>query len=579
LLRDGNTRVPVKQGPCRISIGAVPVSVLLLAALTCGAAPLSEAASPDRPPAPSAPRASATIPSAPPRVVFTDVTREAGIAFAQSFGDTRFSNLVEALGSGVAWLDYDQDGRLDLYFATAKFTKGISEGEAPKERPLNRLYRNRGDGTFEDVTLKAGVGCEGCFSAGVSVADYDNDGRPDIYVDNVGPNVLFHNRGDGTFEDVTAKAGVGHPGCSVASVWVDVDRDGLLDLYVGNYIQYDPDYHRFYAPDGFPGPLAYEPQGDALYRNLGNGRFEDVSAAWGMTKRGRAMGVAAADYDGDGWDDIYVTNDATENFLLRNDGGRRFEEVAAVAGVAFNGMADQTASMSVDFGDFDGDGLPDILVSDNAYGSLFRNEGSQFTDAAPRSGLARASAQFVGWGAFFFDDDNDGDLDIFKVNADLSRLFGQEPQLFENTGGHFRDVSTRSGPVFRGALMGRAAAFADYDDDGDPDIALNNLGSAAILLRNDGGNRGHSITLLLRGTKSNRDGIGAKVTVTAAGRTQTAEKRSSGGYLSQNDPRLRFGIGSATAAARVEIAWPSGARQILNDVPSNRVVEVREPAP
>ncbi|MBI3449294.1 MAG: CRTAC1 family protein [Acidobacteria bacterium] len=510
-------------------------------------------------------------------VVLTDVTAVSGIDFTQSFGDGKFSNLIEAVGSGVAWLDFDQDGFMDLYLATARYRPGVSEGEPPKGVPRNRLYRNRGNGTFEDVTAKAGVSCETCFAMAVSVADYDNDGWPDIYVANDGPNVLFHNLGNGTFRDETSRAGVGNPGASTAGVWLDLDRDGLLDLYVANYIELDVAYKRYYAPDGFPGPLAYEPQPDALYRNLGGGRFEDVTAKMGVTKRGRAMSATAADYDGDGWDDIYVTNDATENFLWRNREGRGFEEVAAMAGVAFNGMADQTASMSVDFGDYDGDGRPDIYVSDNAYGSLFHNDGGQFTDAAAPSGLARASAQFVGWGAFFFDADNDGDLDLFKVNADLSRLFGQEPQLFENAGGIFRDVSMSAGPFFRKPLMGRAAAFADFDNDGDPDIVLNNLSAPAILLRNDGGNRGHAVTLLLRGTASNRDGIGAKVSVTSGGKTRTAERRSSGGYLSQNDPRLAFGIGSATSAARVEIAWPSGRHQTLTAVPAGKVVVVEEP--
>jgi hypothetical protein len=517
-------------------------------------------------------------PLAAPGVVFTDVTKDAGITFVHTFGDGSFSNLVEAVGSGAAWLDYDQDGWMDLYLATGKYLRGVSDGAAPQGTFLNRLYHNRGDGTFEDVTVKAGVGCEGCFSMGVTVGDYDNDGWPDIYVANDGPNVLFHNRGNGTFSDETSRAGVGNPGCSAAAVWLDFDHDGLLDLYVGNYIKYDPNYKRYYAPDGFPGPLAYEPEPDALYRNLGKGIFEDVTGKVGLTKRGRAMSVTAFDYDGDGWDDIYVTNDASENFLLHNIQGKRFEEVAAFSGVAFNGMGDQTASMAVDVGDYDGDGAPDIYVSDNAYGSLFRNEGGQFTDTAPQTGLARSSAQFVGWGAFFFDFDNDGDLDIFKVNADLSRLFGQEPQLFENAGGAYRDVSTKMGPWFQRATMGRGAAFADFDNDGDDDVILNNLNSPAVLLRNDGGNRNHSIALLLRGSASNRDGIGAKVKVTVAGRTQTSERRSSGGYISQNDPRLRFGIGAATSADRVEIAWPSGRRQVLTAVPAGRVVIVEEPA-
>jgi hypothetical protein len=512
-------------------------------------------------------------------VKFTDVTREAGIDFLQSFGDGKFSNLVEATGSGAAWLDYDGDGWIDLYLVTGKSTPGLSEGEPPRGNPRNRLYRNRGNGTFEDVTERAGVGCEKCFSVGVSVGDYDNDGRPDIYVANYGPNVLFHNRGNGTFEDVTSRAGVGNPHCSVAAVWLDYDRDGWLDLYVGNYIEYDPNYHRYYSPDGFPGPLAYPPEPDALYRNRGDGTFEDVTAKMGITKNGRAMSVTATDFDGDGWDDIYVTNDATEKFLYHNLQGKRFEEVALDKGVAFNGMGDQVAAMAVDAGDFNDDGRPDLFISDNSLCSLYRNDGERFTDVTGDSGIARASAQFVGWGAFFFDFDNDGDLDIFKVNSDLSRLFGQEAQIFENVGGgRFRDVSRKMGPYFLEARMGRGTAFADYDNDGDPDIVINNLGSPAVLLRNDGGNRNHWLRLRLAGKSSNRDGVGARVQVTAGGVTRIAQKRSSGGYLSQNDPRLLFGLGASDKADRIEVTWPSGKKQVLENVPSGKTVAVEEPA-
>jgi len=533
--------------------------------LLCSCAPLLAAAGATPPP--------------PPRqaVVFTDVSAAAGIDFVQSFGDTEFSNLVEAVGSGAAWLDYDGDGWIDLYLLTGTFHEGVSSGSRPQSPAHNRLFRNRGDGTFEDVTTRAGTACEGCFSAGVTVGDYDNDGRPDIYVANFGANVLFHNRGDGTFEDVTRKAGVGDASDSAAAVWLDYDRDGRLDLYVGNYIQFDPKYKTFYSPDGFPGPLAYEPQKDSLYHNLGGGRFEEVSASVGMKGRGRAMSVTASDYDGDGYDDIYVTNDATENFLYHNIGGKRFEEVASLLGVAFNGMGDQTASMAVDFGDADGDGKVDILVSDNAFSSMYRNTGNDFTDISAESGLARYSAQFVGWGAFFFDFDNDGDLDIFKVNSDLSRAFGQEDQVLERTGNRYKDVSRSMGPYFSEERMGRGAAWADYDNDGDPDVIIANLGGRAALLRNDGGNANHSISLRLVGRSSNRDGIGAKVTVITPNGRSTIERRSSGGYLSQNDPRLLFGIGSATTADRVEVAWPSGKTQVLEKVPAGRTVTIEEP--
>jgi hypothetical protein len=519
----------------------------------------------------------ATAPAAPPAVQFADVTGAAGIDFVHSIGDTEFSNLVEAVGGGAAWLDFDQDGFVDLYLVTGKYHEGVSEGAKPDRDPINRLYRNRGDGTFADVTAKAAVGCRGCYSMAVAVADYDNDGHPDIYVANHGPNVLYRNRGDGTFEDVTGRAAVGDAGCSVGAAWLDLDRDGLLDLYVGNYIEFDPDYRLYFKPDGFPGPLAYAGQPDRFYRNLGGGRFEEIGRQLGLARPARAMSVAAGDYDGDGYTDLYVTNDATENFLLHNVGGKKLEDVALRAGVAFNGMGDQTASMAVDFGDYDGDGRADIFVSDNSLCSLYRNVGDGFDDLSPEAGIARTSAQFVGWGAFFFDYDNDGDLDIFKVNSDLSRLFGQEDQLFENRDGRFHDVSLRMGPYFREERMGRGAAFADYDNDGDADIVIVNIDSGAVLLRNEGGNRNRSLALRLVGRASNRDGVGAMVRVTAGGRVQTAEKRSTRGYLSQSDPRMLFGIGSAGAAGRIEVRWPSGRSQQLKDIAAQGTITIAEP--
>ncbi|MFQ5789154.1 MAG: CRTAC1 family protein [Acidobacteriota bacterium] len=512
-------------------------------------------------------------------IEFVNVAEQAGIDFFHSFGDAHFSNLVEAVGGGNAWLDFDQDGFIDLYVVTGKFTDGVSKGDQPRREPANRLYRNRGDGTFEDVTRRARLAAEGRFSLGVSVGDYDNDGYPDVYLCNYGPNVLYHNDGDGRFTDVTRGANVGNPGCSVSATWLDYDRDGLLDLYVGNYIEFDPAYNLFYAPDGFPGPLSYAGQPDALYRNRGDGTFENVTKSLAVARAGRAMSVAAADYDGDGFDDIYVTNDAMENHLLHNEGGQRFREVALEAGVAFNGMADQTASMAVDFGDYDGNGLLDIFVSDNSLSSLYRNDGKGlFSDVTLQTGIARTSAQFVGWGAFFFDFDNDGDLDIFKVNSDLSRLFGQEDQVLENvSGGKFRDVSDKLGAYFRRELMGRGASFCDYDNDGDLDVFIVNLNSGAVLLRNDGGNRNPWLSLRLRGHKSNRDGVGAKVKLVSGSRTQIAQKKSSAGYLSQNDPRLHFGLGTGNSVERIEVVWPSGELQVLEDVATGQVVTVDEP--
>lgn len=534
----------------------------------------------------SAPRSTPRRPNLPPEAArgFTDVTQAAGLHFVHSFGDDQFSNLIEAVGSGAAWLDYDQDGHLDLYIATGKHHPDISKGTPLEGEWLNRLYRNAGNGTFEEVTAKAGVGCPGCYSMGVTVGDYDNDGFPDIYVSNYGPNTLYRNRRDGTFEDATARAGVGDPRCSVAATWFDYDRDGHIDLYIGNYIQFDPRYNLYYAPDGFPGPLAYAAELDRLYRNRGDGTFEDVTERSGIAAAGRAMSVTAADFDDDGYDDIYVSNDAMENYLFYNQGGTRFEESGLPAGVAYNAAGDSTSHMAVDVGDYDGDGRLDIFVSDSSISSLFRNEGNRlFSDLSVPLGVGIHSAQFVGWGSFFFDHDNDGDLDIFKVNADLSRLFGQEPQLYENSGGRFQDRSEELGSFFRREWLSRGAAFADYDNDGDLDVVVVNLHSPAVLLRNDG-EHGAWMQLRLSGRRrpgsadgSNRDGLGAKVTLTSAGRTQIMERRSSASYLSQNDPRLHFGVGSADRVERVEIRWPSGRVQLLSELPARQLLVVEEP--
>ncbi len=509
------------------------------------------------------------------------MTESSGLRFEHSFGDRHFSNLAEAVGSGVVVLDYDGDERQDVYLTTGKFVPPISTGEAPPSVPLNRLYRNRGDGTFEDVTERAGVGAPGRFSTGAAAADYDNDGDTDLYVCNYGESQLFRNNGNGTFTDVTKTAGVADPGrFAVTATFVDYDRDGFPDLYVGNYIVFDPKYNLFYAPDGFPGPLAYKGQPDRLYHNRRDGTFEDVSASTGIAQAvGRAMSVVAADYDADGDDDVYVTNDATENFLFRNEGGRRFEQVALLSGVAYNGMGDSTASMAADFGDYDGDGRLDLFVSDNSFSSLYRNEGGIFADVVTTSGIAASNAQFVGWGSFFFDFDNDGDLDIFKVNSDLSRLFGQEHQMLENRGdGTFEDVSDRLGEYFGRELRGRGTAHLDFDDDGDLDVVVANLGSPAVLLRNDGGHRKHWLSVRLAGGARSRDSLGAAVRITAGGRTQVAFRRSASGYLSQNDPRLHFGLGEASVVDRVEVQWPSGRKQALEKVPANHVLVLQEPS-
>lgn len=510
---------------------------------------------------------------------FQEVTNQAGVNFTHSIGDGNLSNLVESVGGGAAFLDYDQDGFLDIYVINGTFIKGISEGQEPNDLPKNHLYHNRQNGTFEDVTTFAGVGDQS-FGMGITVGDYNNDGYPDIYVSNYGPNVLYHNNGDGTFSDITVRAGVGGNGCSVGAVWLDYDKDGFLDLYVGNYIQFDPQYNYYYAPDGFPGPMAYAGEADILYRNRGDGTFEDVTKKAGVyNPEGRAMGVSAADYDNDGYVDIYVANDHMINYLYHNEGGQQFRDLGVMAGVAFNQIGEATTSMAVDFADYNNDGLIDIFVSDDSYCSLYQNQGNGlFYDMSYPAGIAVPSGQYIGWAAAFMDYDNDGDLDIFKVNGDLQHLFGQEDQLFENQGGgKFKDVSAELGSYFQKELVGRGACFGDYDNDGDVDVFIVNLNDHAVLLRNEGGNKNNWLLIRLIGRSSNRDGVGSIVKVTAGGREQVAQKKSSSGYLSQNDPRLHFGLGKNEIAEKIEIVWPSGKVQVLNNTPAGQILTIFEP--
>ncbi|MEX2400466.1 MAG: CRTAC1 family protein [Rhodothermales bacterium] len=558
---------------CDTRVALSMSGVLLMVALaTAGCTPSSEHATmtgpTDRGPAPSEEGA-----------YFVDVTEYVGVDIVHSIGDGDLSNIVETVGSGAAFLDYDQDGWMDVYIANNTFMESVSSGERPSQLPRNRLYRNHEGAYFEDVTHRAGVADEKGFGMGVAVADYDNDGYPDILQCNYGPNVLFRNNGDGTFTDVAKKAGLRGDANTVGAVWLDFDNDGHLDLYVGNYLEYDAEYTSYYAPDAFPPPTSYAGQPDVLYRNRGDGTFADVTKEMGLYRpEGRMMGVAAADYDRDGYVDIYVANDAMANYLFRNDLGRRFDDVSYRSGVAFSEGGEETSSMAVDFADYDGDGRPDLFVSDIHFSALYRNEGGGlFSDVTVPSGIAAFSGQYDGWGSSFMDYDNDGDVDIFKVNGDLNHLFGHEDQLFENQGdGSFLDVSIESGRHFQSEWVSRGAAFGDYDNDGDVDVLIVNLNERAVLLRNENLQGNHWITVALAGSESNRDGVGALVEVTAGGKVQSAPKESAGGYLSTNDPRMHFGLGKAEIVDRIEIRWPSGTVQVLENIPINQFVRIEE---
>jgi hypothetical protein len=512
--------------------------------------------------------------------LFADVTAASGIDFVHHLGDAKLDNIVEAVGSGACVLDYDGDGRMDVYLVDQGWSAGVSGGPRPATPSSGRLYRNRGDGTFEDVTAKAGVGDDG-FGFGAIAGDVDGDGWTDLYLLRKGPNRLLRNRGDGTFEDVTARAGVGDPGCSVAGTFLDADHDGDLDLYVGNYLDYDPDYHLHYSPDHFPGPLAFTAQPDSFYRNRGDGTFEDVSEASGVRSvpPGRAMGVVSFDADGDGNPDVYVANDASAKFLWLGDGKGGFHEGGVAAGVAFGFYGEATASMAGSVGDADLDGLPDLLVTDNSFGSFYRNLGhGRFQDRVRAAGYAQHASSWAHWGGGFLDVDDDGDLDFYAAAADL-HYAGRPDLLLENQGdGTFKDLADRGGPYFRTERVSRGGYVLDFDDDGRLDLLVTNIGDRPALLHNVGVNGNHWLKVALRGAPPARPAAGAVVVVEAGGRRWVRRNDLPGAYLGQHDPRLHFGLGKATKVDRLEITWPNGSRETREGVAADQVLVVEQKA-
>ena len=511
---------------------------------------------------------------------FQEMALDIGLDFVHSIGDHHLDNIVESSAGGALFFDYDQDGYVDLFLTTGTWVEGLSTEPKPDDLPHNHLYRNRGDGTFEDVSRKAGVD-EPCYTMGAVAADYNNDGYPDLHLSNYGPNVLLMNKGNGSFTDVTERAGIGGGDkLSVGAVWLDYDLDGFLDLYVGNYLNYDPEYDYYYAPDGFPAPMAYDSQKDILFHNNGDGTFTDVTDEMGIVDiDGRAMGVGAADFDQDGYVDIYVANDHTLNYLFHNDGGLGFTDVGTMTGTAFSQGGEATVSMSMDFADFNNDCLIDMFASDDTYCSLYKNEGEGvFTDISYVSGLSTVCAQFVGWSATFIDYDNDTDMDILKTNGELKHLYGHEDQLLENRGeDKFVDISLERGKYFHGEYVGRGTCVGDYDNDGDMDVLVMNLNDQCRFLRNNRGNENNWLLIKLTGTSSNRDGIGTRIKISADGTEQIAQKKSTTGYLSQNDPRIHFGLAKSDTVDTIEIIWPSGKIQTLENVKSNQILEITEP--
>jgi enediyne biosynthesis protein E4 len=535
-----------------------------------------------------------------PDVQFTDITKNAKVDFKQENSATSNKYLVETMGGGVALFDYDNDGRLDIFFTNgAKIDDPMPDDKFPdKSDPKfwNRLYHQNADGTFTDVTAKAGLTGmpQNHYDMGVAAGDYDNDGFEDIYITGYDGNTLYHNNGDGTFTDVTKKAGVAANGWSASAGFFDYDNDGKLDLFVTRYVDWTFKINR-YCGEKRPGfraychPDNYEGVTNILYHNNGDGTFSDVSQKAGIAKaNGKGLGVSFADYDGDGFTDVFVANDSVQCFLYHNNGNGTFAEVGLIAGVGFNEDGKTFAGMGTDFSDFDNDGNPDIVVTDlsNERYMLFRNNGDgTFRDATNQSGVGSATLPFAGWSTRFFDYDNDGWKDIFAAQSHVmdtiektspNLKYQQPPLLLRNESGRF--VRVVPGEAFKIDWAGRGAAFGDIDNDGDIDIVVSNAGQYAYVLRNDGGNSNHWLGIETIGKKSNRDGIGSRVkVVSASGLTQYFTINTAVGYLSASDKRLLVGLGNDSIAKLVEIRWPSGVVQKFENVKAGQVLKASEP--
>jgi enediyne biosynthesis protein E4 len=534
--------------------------------------------------------------STPAPAKFTDVTAALGINFEYLASHTPKKYLIETMGSGVALFDYDNDGRLDIFVVNgAPLSDPTPKGTVPQKsgpKYWNRLYHQKPDGTFEDLTEKAGLAGEG-YGMGVAVGDYDNDGFEDLYVTAYGGNKLYHNNGDGTFTDMTEKAGVAGSGWSTSAAWVDLDNDGRLDLVVLRYLQWDFDDiwcgerkegHRAYChPDAFH---AISP---LVYHNDGNGHFTEVSRQLGLAAPGKGLGIGLADYDRDGHIDIFVANDSVPEFLYHNKGNGTFEDVALSSGVAVDGEGHTYAGMGVDFADYNNDGLPDLVVTDLASQmyALYRNNGDgTFTYDSYPSGIGRMTMAHSGWGVRFIDYDDDGwkdllitqghDLDTIQLN--FPNLRYREPMLLaRNTGQKFVDVSSPSGEIFQKAWVGRGLALGDIDNDGRLDAVVTGNDGALYVLHNATLTHNHWLTLLLIGHKSNRDAIGAEVRIITANGIQMATVTTASSYLSSSDKRVHFGLGPEKTAT-VEIRWPSGIHQTVKNVSADQILQVDEPS-
>ena len=527
-------------------------------------------------------------------ITLVDVAAQAGVTLLNVSGGLSKDYIVEINGNGAAFFDYDNDDDLDLLVVNGSTLDTFKQGGSP----MVVLYENDGRGAFDDVTPGRGLDTLG-WGMGTCAADYDNDGFQDVYVTAFGPNVLFRNNGDDTFADVTPTAGVGDAHWGSNCAFGDYDRDGYVDLYVANYLTFDDEQVpkrgdasgcRYLGIEVACGPVGLPGEPDTLYRNNGDGTFTDVTEAAGVHGPDYyGFGVVFADLNDDGWPDIYVANDSEPNFLFSNNGDGTFSEDGLVAGVALSATGREQAGMGVDAGDYDGNGRLDLIVThfSGDYTTLYENsDAGFFSDVSSAAGIAPPTLPYLGWGVGLVDIDNDGLLDIFVANGHvvpevdqqgLTTTYLQRNQLFHNQGDtRFRDVTDEVGGGLLVEKSTRGAAFGDYDNDGDIDVLLINLNDRPTLLRNDTAGGRHWVTLRLAGTESNRDGIGAKVTVEAGGRTQTAEVRSGSSYLSHNDMRVHFGLGGSNRVTKLEIRWPSGLVETVAALPADRFYVARE---
>lgn len=523
--------------------------------------------------------------------VFTDVTVESGIDFVHTNGATGRKYVIETVGPGAAFLDVDADGDLDVYLLNGAPT---GPGAVPSPQLVNRMYRNSGAGTFVDRTAGSGLGDDG-YGMGSCAADVDNDGDLDVYVTNFGPNRYYENDlPAGRFVDRTAAAAVGDSAFSTGCAFADVDADGFVDLYVANYHDFSYANHKLCAEGGsglqlYCGPESFNGVRDHLFRNQADGTFTDETEARGLLSTdGKELGVVFGDIDLDGDPDLYLANDKTLNFLYLNKGGGYFDETGLLAGVAYNEDGDVEAGMGVHLADYDGDMLPDLLVTNFQWetNTLYRNVGgATFLDETFNAGFGKSSIPYLSWGTQFFDVDNDGDRDAFIASGHLesdveiyeNTTFAQRNQLFLNDGsGRFEEIIPIQGSALDERQVSRGAAFGDYDDDGDIDILVANVSERPQLLRNDTVGAGHWLRLRLEGTRSNRSAIGARVTLKAGSQQASAEVATGGSYLSQSDLRLHFGLGSATVVDSVSVSWPSGVVQVLTHVAVDQQHVIRE---